>query len=63
MTQVENSASGMLDPLTLLSALSAVTDKLGLTATVSTTYNEPYNVARKFASLDWISGEERAGIS
>ncbi|AYB43803.1 LLM class flavin-dependent oxidoreductase [Paenibacillus lautus] len=60
VTQVENSASGMLDPLTLLSALSAVTDKLGLTATVSTTYNEPYNVARKFASLDWISGG-RAG--
>jgi N-acetyl-S-(2-succino)cysteine monooxygenase len=60
VTQVENSASGMLDPLTLLSALSTVTDKLGLTATVSTTYNEPYNVARKFASLDWISGG-RAG--
>lgn len=60
VTQVENSASGMLDPLTLLSALSTVTDKLGLTATVSTTYNEPYNVARKFASLDLISGG-RAG--
>ncbi|MGG4096469.1 LLM class flavin-dependent oxidoreductase [Paenibacillus lautus] len=60
VTQVENSASGMLDPLTLLSALSTVTDKLGLTATVSATYNEPYNVARKFASLDWISGG-RAG--
>ncbi|MEJ9217738.1 LLM class flavin-dependent oxidoreductase [Paenibacillus glucanolyticus] len=56
VTQVENSASGMLDPLTLLSALSTVTDRLGLTATVSTTYNEPYNVARKFASLDFISG-------
>ncbi|GAB6931222.1 LLM class flavin-dependent oxidoreductase [Paenibacillus sp. JCM 10914] len=60
VTQVEHSASGMLDPLTLLPALSTVTDKLGLTATVSTTYNEPYNVARKFASLDWISGG-RAG--
>ncbi|KOP67905.1 nitrilotriacetate monooxygenase [Bacillus sp. FJAT-18019] len=60
VTHVENSASGMLDPLTLLSALSTVTDKLGLTATVSTTYNEPYNVARKFASLDFISGG-RAG--
>jgi len=52
---VDEAASGMLEPLTLLSALSTVTDKLGLTATVSTTYNEPYNVARKFATLDHIS--------
>lgn len=57
---VDEAASGMLEPLTLLSALSTVTDKLGLTATVSTTYNEPYNVARKFASLDHIS-EGRVG--
>lgn len=57
---VEQSASGMLDPLTLLPALSTVTEKLGLAATVSTTYNEPYNVARKFASLDHISNG-RAG--
>ncbi|WP_375103495.1 LLM class flavin-dependent oxidoreductase [Paenibacillus sp. RS8] len=56
----DQAASGMLDPLTLLSALSTDTEKLGLTATVSTTYNEPYNVARKFASLDHIS-EGRAG--
>lgn len=54
--QVEQSASGMLDPMTLLPALSMVTQKIGLAATVSTTYNEPYNVARKFASLDFISG-------
>ncbi|WP_422657012.1 LLM class flavin-dependent oxidoreductase [Paenibacillus sp. EC2-1] len=54
--QVEQSVSGMLDPMTLLPALSMVTQKIGLTATVSTTYNEPYNVARKFASLDYISG-------
>lgn len=48
------------EPLTLLSALSAVTERLGLIATASTTYNEPYHVARKFASLDHISGG-RAG--
>lgn len=48
------------EPLTLLSALSAVTERLGLIATVSTTYNEPYHVARKFASLDHLSGG-RAG--
>ncbi|MVP01050.1 LLM class flavin-dependent oxidoreductase [Paenibacillus lutrae] len=53
-------AAGMLEPLTLLSALSVVTERIGLTATVSTTYNEPYNVARKFATLDHISGG-RAG--
>jgi FMN-dependent oxidoreductase (nitrilotriacetate monooxygenase family) len=49
-----------LEPLTLLAALAASTTHLGLVATVTTTYNEPYQVARKFASLDSISGG-RAG--
>jgi alkanesulfonate monooxygenase len=48
------------EPLTLLSALAMVTERIGLVATASTTYNEPYHVARKFASLDTISGG-RAG--
>ncbi|AOZ03589.1 nitrilotriacetate monooxygenase [Cupriavidus sp. USMAHM13] len=48
------------EPLTLLSALAAVTERIGLVATVSTTYNEPFHVARKFASLDHLSGG-RAG--
>jgi FMN-dependent oxidoreductase (nitrilotriacetate monooxygenase family) len=48
------------DPLTLLPALAAVTDHLGVIATASTSYNEPYHVARKFASLDHLSGG-RAG--
>lgn len=48
------------EPLTLLSALAMVTNNVGLVATASTTYNEPYHVARKFASLDHISGG-RAG--
>ncbi len=48
------------EPLTLLSALAAVTQRIGLVATVSTTYNEPFHVARKFASLDHLSGG-RAG--
>ena len=52
---VEKSASGMLDPVTLMSAISTSTTKLGLTATVSTTYNQPYNVARRYATLDHIS--------
>lgn len=49
-----------LEPFTLLAALAAVTERIGLIATVSTTYNEPYHLARKFASLDWIS-RGRAG--
>ncbi len=43
------------EPFTLLSALAAVTDKIGLAATASTTFDEPYHVARRFASLDHIS--------
>ena len=48
------------DPLTLLPALAALTSHIGLIATASTSYNEPYHIARKFASLDHISGG-RAG--
>ena len=44
------------EPITLLSALSAVTTHIGLVATASTSYNEPFHVARKFASLDHLSG-------
>jgi FMN-dependent oxidoreductase (nitrilotriacetate monooxygenase family) len=48
------------EPLTLLAALSSVTSRIGLVATASTSYNEPFHVARKFASIDHISGG-RAG--
>ncbi|MBB3181480.1 LLM class flavin-dependent oxidoreductase [Variovorax sp. Sphag1AA] len=48
--------SDHFEPLTLLAALAAVTERIGLIATVSTSFNEPFNVARKFASLDQISG-------
>jgi FMN-dependent oxidoreductase (nitrilotriacetate monooxygenase family) len=48
------------EPLTLLAALSAVTERIGLIATASTTFDEPYHVARRFASLDHLSGG-RAG--
>lgn len=53
---VEYSTRGELEPLTLLGALSALTERIGLIATASTTYNEPYNLARQFASLDHLSG-------
>jgi FMN-dependent oxidoreductase (nitrilotriacetate monooxygenase family) len=44
------------EPFTILSALAAVTERIGLTCTASTSYNFPFQVARKFASLDHISG-------
>lgn len=49
-----------LEPLTLFAALSTQVTHLGFIATASTTYEEPYNTARKFASLEVISGG-RAG--
>jgi FMN-dependent oxidoreductase (nitrilotriacetate monooxygenase family) len=49
-----------LEPLTLLSAVATHTKYLGLTATATTTYNSPFNLARRFASLDHIS-KGRAG--
>ena len=49
-----------LEPLTLLAALASCTSHIGLAATASTTYSEPYNLARAFASIDHISGG-RAG--
>jgi FMN-dependent oxidoreductase (nitrilotriacetate monooxygenase family) len=48
------------EPFTLLSALASVTERIGLIATASTTFDEPYHIARRFASLDHLS-EGRAG--
>ncbi|MFF4898670.1 LLM class flavin-dependent oxidoreductase [Streptomyces sp. NPDC001068] len=52
--------AGALEPLTLLTALATATEHVGLIATASTSYNSPYNLARRFASLDIVSGG-RAG--
>ncbi|QCX26288.1 LLM class flavin-dependent oxidoreductase [Nocardioides jishulii] len=52
--------SEILEPALLLSAMAVVTERIGLIATSSTTYEEPYNLARTFASLDAIS-KGRAG--
>lgn len=49
-----------LEPLTMLAAVAMMTKRIGLVATASTTYNEPYHIARKFGSLDHIS-RGRAG--
>ncbi|BDZ51316.1 monooxygenase [Frondihabitans sucicola] len=52
---IDHAVNIRTEPFTLLGALSQVTEKIGLAATVSTTYNEPYHVARKLASLDYLS--------
>jgi N-acetyl-S-(2-succino)cysteine monooxygenase len=51
---------GHVEPVSVLSAISSVTTSIGLIATASTTFSEPYNVARQFATLDHVSGG-RAG--
>ncbi len=50
----------VIEPVVLLSALALQTSRLGLGATATTSFNEPYNIARQFASLDRVSGG-RAG--
>ncbi|MFS0638847.1 LLM class flavin-dependent oxidoreductase [Mesobacillus foraminis] len=57
---IEQSVNIRPDPVTLLSALAVVTKRIGLAATASTTYNEPYHLARKFATIDHLSSG-RAG--
>jgi len=52
--------AGSLEPTVLLTAIAAATSRIGLIATASTTYNEPFNLARRFASVDHVSGG-RAG--
>ncbi|BAY60115.1 monooxygenase-like protein [Calothrix brevissima NIES-22] len=58
--QCRNGKIAHFEPVTLFSALSSVTQNIGFIATASTTYEEPYTLARKFASLDYLS-KGRAG--
>ena len=51
---------GGIEPTILLTALAVETSRIGLIATASTSYNEPYNLARRLSSVDWVSGG-RAG--
>ncbi|MBY4725786.1 MULTISPECIES: LLM class flavin-dependent oxidoreductase [Burkholderia] len=60
LSRTAHSYIAQFEPLTLLSALAAVTERIGLVGTASTSFNEPFHIARKFASLDHISGG-RAG--
>ena len=52
---VAHAARSWLEPITSLGALAMATEKIGLIATASTTYMEPFNLARQFASLDHVS--------
>ena len=54
-SNIKHYANARLEPITLLAALAAVTDHIGLIATASASYSEPYNLARAFASLGHIS--------
>jgi FMN-dependent oxidoreductase (nitrilotriacetate monooxygenase family) len=60
LASVKYRAEGRFDPMMLLAALAVSTTQIGLIGTASTTYTEPYNLARQFASLDHLS-RGRAG--
>lgn len=60
MSRLANRHVAQLEPIVLLSLLAGVTSRIGLVGTASTTYNEPYHIARRYASLDHVSGG-RAG--
>ena len=57
---VERNPAGRLEPTVLLTAVAQATQHIGVIATASTTYNDPFNLARRFASLDQISGGRAA---
>lgn len=55
-TLSQTSLVDKFEPLSVIAALSVVTERIGLAATCATTYNQPYNVARSLASIDHLSG-------
>jgi len=59
-SDIEHTPRAVLDPIPLSGALAAITEKIGIIGTASTTYVEPYNLARQFASLDHISNGRSA---
>ncbi|MBG92540.1 MAG: LLM class flavin-dependent oxidoreductase [Chloroflexi bacterium] len=54
-SDIEHTPRAVLDPIPLMGSLSAITSNIGIIGTASTTYVEPYNLARQFASLDHLS--------
>jgi FMN-dependent oxidoreductase (nitrilotriacetate monooxygenase family) len=59
-SHIKHNAAARLEPILLLSAIAAATERIGLIATASTTYYSPYNLARLFSTLDFLS-KGRAG--
>lgn len=57
---VAGAPAGRLEPTVLLTAVALATSRIGVIATASSTYNDPYNLARRLASLDHISGGRAA---
>jgi FMN-dependent oxidoreductase (nitrilotriacetate monooxygenase family) len=57
---VKNGRQAHIEPVSAIAALAAITSRIGLISTCTTTYNEPYNLARRFLTIDHISGG-RAG--
>jgi len=57
---IRNTPDGRLEPTVLPTAIALATDYIGVVGTASTTYNEPFNIARRFSPLDFASGG-RAG--
>ena len=58
--RVKNGRQAHIEPVSAIAALGAITKHIGLVSTCTTSYNEPYNVARRFLTIDHISGG-RAG--
>src|SRR5260370_37123387 len=56
----KNGRQAHIEPVSAIAALGAITSRIGLVSTCTTSYNEPYNVARRFLTIDHISGG-RAG--
>ena len=59
-SDIEYTPRAVLDPVPLAGALAAITERIGIIGTASTTYTQPYNLARQFASLDHISNGRAA---
>src|SRR5690606_11192039 len=57
---IASQPGGRLEPTVLLTAVACATERIGVNATASSTYNEPFNLARRIASLDHISGGRAA---
>src|SRR5258705_6067228 len=59
--RVKNGRQAHIEPMSAIAALAAITSRIGLVSTCTTSYNEPYNVTRRFLTIDHISGGRPGG--